>query len=475
MTTLLAMYLAAMSVFIFGLMIYQHFKGTHPLLSVRNFALVGLVVFQSGSGATHLYLMDFGVYPISDPARSGLIFSVMLTIFLAVFLLSYRVGWPAKHMAKLLPRTRFTPSSGSLLVMAVLFTGVGSVLRVLEGQSAIAGIIAALGLSLGAGAMACGLVGWVWGKSILNPVLMSIAGGVFLFNAVVSMIGGFGRRPLVAYGAALLWGLFYSRLRYMRPMAMMRFLALAAIPPVIMVALFTAARSSGERDRSVGQQISAMSQGNLKSGLQLLAGGQSTAASAMFVIERYPEQYQGTFLHSFYMVFLHPVPRVIWEDKPIPISTVIAKQANVQGVQQDALTLPPGIIGYARAEGGWFALFFYGVFFGLFMRFFDELVSRNPYTPMIVLPVGIQLGQILGLFRGEPSLFGSTYWITVLMFYVALVILSKMFEGRFVDPGEFEPLYEDDGAGYAQYADSEGYGDPVEAPAGAVEGGSARA
>jgi hypothetical protein len=441
-TTLLSLYLIALTAFIFGLMIYQHVRATHPLLSVRNFALLGLVVFQSGSGALHLWTKDYDVYPIGNPGRTGAIFCVWLTIFLALFLLSYRIGIPAKNLAKLLPRTRSRPTSASLLMMAVVFTMVATALKLLETATAALGIISALGLVVGCGAMACGLVGWVWGRNFLNPVIMSITGAIFLFNGAVSMIGGFGRRPLVAFGAALLWGLFYSKLRYMRPAAMLRWLAFASIPPIMVVAAFTAARSSGERDRTIPEQIRAMVSGDLSLGVQLLAGGQSTGPAAMFVIERYPETYQGTFLHSFWMVFLHPVPRAIWPDKPVPISTKIAAQANVQGVAVDQLTLPPGIVGYAAAEGGWIALFVYGVFFGLFMRFFDELVALNPYAPMVVLPVGTQLGQILGIFRGEPSLFGATYWMTVLILYVALVALSKLFEGRFVDTMPSEELYD---------------------------------
>lgn len=454
MTSLLALYLIALTAFIFGLIIVQHFRGTHPLLSIRNFALLGLVVFQSGSGALHLWTKNYSVYPIENPAKTGAIFCALLTAFLALFLISYRVGGPAKPLARMLPKTRVTPSSGSLMMMALLFTGCATALKVLESRVPALGILSALGIVVGSGAMACGLMGWVWGRNFLNPVIMCVTGAVFLFNGAVSVIGGsFGRRSLVAFGAALLWGLFYSKLKYMRPGAMLRWLAFASIPPVMVVALFTAARSSGDKERSLGEQVRAMASGDLSIGVQLLAGGQGTAVGAMFCIERYPEAYQGTFLHSFWMTFLHPVPRALWPAKPIPISTKIAAQANVQGVVVDELTLPPGIVGYIAAEGGLIALLVYGVFYGFFIRFFDELVALNPMSPMVVLPIGTQLGQILGLFRGELSMFGATYWMTVLIFYVALVMLSKLFEGRFVDTADLGV----DGAQYEAAAWS--YGD----------------
>src|SRR5690606_14334332 len=112
------------------------------------------------------------------------------------------------------------------------------------------------------------------------------------------------------------------------------------------------------------------------------------------------------------------VPRELWnryEDqlgpKPVPLSLLVAPQSRLPGVTYGKITLPPGVLGYARAEGGFYALLIYGVFFGQFTRFFDEIVRQNYTNPFLVLAVGCALGDLIGLARGDLAIFANFNWL----------------------------------------------------------------
>lgn len=424
-TKLLAAILGLMSIAILAKIVVDHLRGRHPLLSLRNCGLLGLVLFQSASGMTHLWTGIYRKYPVHHPEQAGLTFTVMLGAFVVLFLVFYWLGWPARKLATWTPKSQAMPSNGALLAMAIVFTVLGAGLR-LGVNIPLVGILASL-LGLGFAAISCGFVGWVWGKQLWNPVYAGMAGGLFIANALVAITGEFGRRNLVAVGAALLWGIFQSRLKYLTPMKSLQVMTALAIPPIIVVALFTAVRAAGDYSRTATQHVQAMSQGSVKTGLYDMLSGQGTAAAAFFVIERYPSSYQGGFLQTALYTFAAPIPRSWWPDKPIPLSTKIAEQARIRGVTHDRITLPPGIVGYARAEGGWIAVVVYAFFYAGLLRYFDEL-SWQAASPLVIMPVGAQLGQIIGLFRGDPALFMSAYLMTVVMSYAVCLALAKMLE-----------------------------------------------
>ena len=81
MTTLLAIYLVVISLVLVHVMFRDHRSGVCELLSCRNLALLGLILFQLSSVAYSLVASDYSKYPVNDPTKSGLIFSAMITTF----------------------------------------------------------------------------------------------------------------------------------------------------------------------------------------------------------------------------------------------------------------------------------------------------------------------------------------------------------------------------------------------------------
>ena len=113
MTTLLAMSLGLMSIALVVIMFRDHRRGNCELLSCRNMALLGLIVFQLSSCAYSLYTGDNSKYLINNPAWTGFQFVVMAAVFIVVSLWSYRRGWLVKTWARNVPTTRAMPSDTS--------------------------------------------------------------------------------------------------------------------------------------------------------------------------------------------------------------------------------------------------------------------------------------------------------------------------------------------------------------------------
>ncbi len=411
-----------------GLMLYQHWTGSHPLFSLRNISLVGFMGYQLTSAGTAMLRQDYSVFAIRDPEGAGLEFTAMALAFLVIFLVAYEIGFPAKQAAARTPMTRLNMGGSSLLLLAFALTIGAGVLR-FGVLIPYIGIIAGW-VGIGFGSVATGIVAWVWSRAWYNPVLFVTAGIVTLVNTGIAISGQFGRRQLAAIGLAFVWGAFYGRLRFQPMIVMLQTFAIVAAPAVVALALFTSVRGKGAGEVGAVEQFKMMAQGSVKEGLIDLLGGQGTGPTAMWTIENYPERFNGGPYQTITYTFTHNIPRALWEGKPEPLSKDIATNADVKGVAQENITIPPGIVGYAAAEGGLPALAAYAIFFAVILRYFDELVRRNPYTPLVVLPIACQLGQIIGLFRGDPALFINIYIYSFVGCYFTCTYLGKAIEAR---------------------------------------------
>lgn len=448
MQTLIALYLWGLSLWVLWKMLRDFQRRTHDLLSLRNFFLLGYVIFQLHSAAGSLVSDEYGKFPVTFPAYSGFIFAIWSTIFLFVFLYTYDRGWLSVRMADRLPRTSVAPGALSLLALAVLMTLLAVILRFTVTIPYIG--IVAVNVGIGASAVACGLVGWVWVRQLFNPFLMAYGGAIVMANLVNVVTGAFGRRSLIAVLGAVLWGMYYSRWRYMTVGPMLRRFAILAIIPVLVVALFSSVRSPRERGRTAGEHLQAITQGgNIATGLAALSSGQATGAGAMWALESYPERFAHRHLMTVWYFIVYPVPRAWWPDKPWPLSILTAELAMMSGMPRGVFTAPPGIVGNAAAEGGFYALIIYAVLGGMFVRFFDQLIFNSALSPFVVLPIGSALGQALGLARGETSAFAHIMVQTVVLMWLAMLLAAKFLEAtgwagaaqewRAVEVPEYEP------------------------------------
>ncbi len=426
MTKLFAIYLLFLAFLTLGIMLYQQITGKHRLLTIRNFALIGFVVFQLTGGIAPLWTTQDGRYNINW-VPTGFQYVFMSTLFLLVFFPAYHWGIGAKRLAKWTPTSSVVPGTATMLWLAALFTIMAIVLRLSVNIPYVSMIAGRMGI--GFAAVAVGFASWVWIRSMWNPVFFLWFAGILCANLALVLSQSFGRRNLIAIGAAMMWGMYYSKLRFMNPRALIIRVVIVSLPPLFLVAAFTSVRDSGDQRVSLGQQLKNITtQSNVSHGLLALAGGQDCARVSLWCIENFPERFEYDHLLAVKYFFYLPVPRAIWQDKPLPLGVRQPKLANLKGVNLDELTTGPGVIGHAAAEGGYYALIVYAIIGALFLRYFDEIVTRNTVNPLVVLPVGASLGQMVGFARGDLSLFAAAYILAVVGVYITTITLAKLLE-----------------------------------------------
>lgn len=441
MKTFLALYLLAVAAALGIKMLRDYQLGRHELLSVRNFAIVGFIVFQLTSAAMALATNDYGGFTVMKPESTGLIYCAMVTTFLLALLWAYRGGWGVKALARRLPTTWAVPGNSTLMVMAVLVTGAALVLR----HGLNIGLLTILSghAGMGVSALGAGLVGWVWGRRFLNPMFLAIGIVVIVANLLIVTTGSFGRRGIVGVGAAVLWGMYYARWRYLPTATVLTRLGLAALVPVVILALFTSVRGSARIAGHTAQEHVrlVLHEGDITYGVRLLAGGQNAGSISMWLIENYPENFEYRHLMALRYLAVFPVPRMWWPEKPLPLSNFLASMAGLPNVDTSKLKLGPGVIGTAAAEGGWYAVIVYAIAGGLFLRFFDEIVGANPDAPAVIVAVGAALGQIVGLARGSMPAMIFIAVMSVFGAMVCMLVLGKLLErtslGGRSDDGEY--------------------------------------
>ena len=430
-----ALYLWSLLLLIVVVMIRDHMRRRVDVLSWRNFFLLGLGLFQFHSGARSLWDNEFDQFPIDDPVGSGFEFILMSTVFLALFFWVYHKGWLADAAARKTPATRSSPQDTSLMFIAVAMCVLAYVSRLgltripsLQGVANIAGI--------GFAGVSAATIGWASVRHLRNPIQVVLAVALVAANMVVVLYSSFGRRPLFAVFIALIWGGYYSHLRFKSSGVMFTRVLPALLVPLLLVAVFTSVREHSFHVGSPVQVLTAMvERGSVKAGLGDLASGQATGAAAMWAIEKWPEEFETRHLFTLRYAVLMYVPRNVWPDKPYPLSTYAADYAEFKGVRlgRDGVTIPVGIVGYAAAEGGWYALFVYAAFLAMLCRYGDSMTKLHPLSPFVILPLGCQLGQILGLARGETSAFLTLLTIGVVGTYALYLIVGRLVT-LFVEP-----------------------------------------
>lgn len=428
MTVLVAIYLYALSAFLLFMMLRQFIRGESDLLSIRNFIVLGFIVFQLIGAAGAVLVGGASVFILTTPGWTSFIYAVMATIFLAVFFVTYRRSSVATWLARATPATRAVPSEPALWMLASVLLVVAAVLRFGPSTGLVHNVTSIAGISVAAAA--CGIAGWLWSRRFLNPAVLIAAAVICVAAATITMTGAFGRRGLVALGASMLWGMYYSNLRYMMPRPALTRLAIVAAFPLVFVALFSSVRDAGEHGRTAREHLEAIrANADITAGLGLLFRGQDSGTNSLWLLEQYPGgDFETRPLFTLFYLGVYMVPRDWWPNKPEPLSTLLPHMAGVHGVNRERLKLGPGIIGHAAAEGGIFALLIYAMVAGLFIRYLEELVRNNLWSPLTVVAIGSTFGQLIGMPRGETAAFTALFLIGIVSTYLIMLTIGKMIE-----------------------------------------------
>jgi hypothetical protein len=408
------------------MVLYQGLTRSVDLFSIRNIYLAGFIVYQIVSPVMALQSDFYAGFRIVDPAKAGKWMLIFNYVFVAIFLLSYHRIKLVQWLAAKFPQRSATASDSmltglafALILFAVVLRLVGVRIPILQSLS--------VNVSVALAATSCAIIGWVWAQRRLNPAVLSIAFFIISVSMVVSLTGFYSRRPLVSILAGFSWGAYHRWARFLPPGKLLLSAAPLAILAGLVVAAFTAIRSHSTGVTDAQVTLQQMKSASISKGTSDLLSGQAVGPAALWMVEKFPREVRYEHLFTFRYMAYWFVPRMLWEDKPEPLSTKVAHLAKLRGVNRDAITIPPGVVGYAAAEGGFYALVLYALFFGQFTRFFDELITLNPHNPFIILPVGCATGQFLGLARGEIAIFTNLAIVGFALTFLLIYLTSLAF------------------------------------------------
>jgi len=426
--TVILLYLLAVITVI--MILVQGLSRKVELFSVRNLYLAGFLVYHVIGPTKALLSNNFSGFTVNDPVSTGRWLLLYVWVYFIVFLLSYHrikiVRWFVSKLSGI-------PSYGSdsmFMGLAIGLVIVGVPMRVLGPSVPVIGL--QLGsISFAMAAIACALAGWVWSQRKFNVVVLSLTAVILLGCIGVSVFGVYARRPLVGVLFGFAWGAYYRWARYVAPSKLILYMIPLLAAATVVTSAFTAIRGETSKGYSTDPQavMRAMIHADVKKGGEDVASGQACAGAMMWALEQYPRYLEPKPLFSLKYMAMYFVPRQLWLDKPSPLSTKVASLAKLKRVNRDKVLIPPGVIGYAAAEGGMYALIIYALFFGQFTRFFDELVRQNPTNPFIILPTGCVIGQFLGLARGDLASFTDIIIISFVT-TMTLMFLAKLLFGK---------------------------------------------
>ncbi len=412
-----------------GLIVYQGIKKSVDLVSHRNIYLAGFIYFQIIGLATLLPTEDFRPVRLNNPRQALELYFWYTLVYLVCFFLAYHKNPISARIARFFrPRRPYVANDWLLMMVALVFLALGVFLRYFArhvGLGLLAGFVPAF-------PAACAIVAWIWGGRRFNLFVVSVGGFIFAVSAFATVWGVFGRRPLLQVCLAVVWGAYY-RMRDRLPMTK---IVLWSVPIVLvsihLLGAMTMHRGKMRSAADVGAQRAIMTRILTTSPIESYSAyfeGNNDAKFTLWALDAYPDVEKRRHLYTFYFMLIHPIPGSLWPDKPSPLSSHVASLADIEGVHHATITIPPGVLGYAAAEGGWYALILYGLFFGVFVRFFDEIARQNPGNPFLILSVGCTLGQVIGLARGDIAIFANLITLGFLAVW-GIMLLSRYLIGK---------------------------------------------
>lgn len=418
-------------------------RGVYDLVCLRNIFLIGFIIFQLVSACLTLFTENFLPYPLANPEMVSLYYGILSTVFLVVFLILYRHPLKLNRLAKFVPRTAGVPTGGKLLVLAVLVTA--SAIGIKYGLRIPFIGIAANYVGNALVASAAVVIGWYWAPRFLNPAAAIPSLALLLVNAAVAVQGSSSRRDIIAVFAGFIWGVYFSRVRFMRLRSYLPTLGAVSAVGILVVASFTSVRGSGaDRDRSPMEHLQAMLTGtDLVRGLYDLGTGQQAAGISMWIIDTHPETYPFRGPASLQYLYELPVPRLWWPDKPNPLSIEIPKMARIRGVGYGEFNVGPGVVGQSYSDFGFAAVLVYAALLAIMIRFADDLVWRSPRDVFVIAAVGSGLGQVLAIPRGDISLFTFVFIVGVTGSYVCMLVFAKVLRLEASISTELSPAHAD--------------------------------
>ncbi len=407
MTTLIGIYLSLLSFFMLWKTGSDALSGRGPLFSTRNFFVLGVLLFQSVSGAFSMFTGETERNAeLSSPLFSSVLFSVVLTLFVILFYTFYTKADWADRLALRGSCVRRT-SLGGLVVTGCVLTVLGVVLR-FAGESIP--YVAVILPQISAGCLCGGvaLIAIAWARSRFNFFIAAVLLVAGTGASAALLVGAFGRREIVGLLFAVVWALYFEKWRFLPIRWFLPRALVATVVMMVVLVLFSSSREGGARvDRSLGRQLERMVRIDPRAVQETMVSslaGQFAGGISMWITEVRLESGGYYPLHSFVYFVTHPIPRDWWEDKPVGLGLSVVSEAGVTGVSREH-SWGPGLVGHLMHDIVFLSLPLYALILGIAFRYMDSRTLYSAGDPITVVLFGSALGQVFGMARGDLGLF----------------------------------------------------------------------
>lgn len=411
-----------------GVLIASMFIGPHyralRLANLRNVFVMGFCYFQFYAIIYPLWHNDFGDYYVIEPGRAAGRFVAYSVLYLVCFFVAY--NWIFTKQSKKMRPSLFQADIPAvpLLILAVSLSLAAYFAR-FSGYVPIFGPLLNHLFSATAAMSGC-LAIYVIARNIANPVLTLPAIGIIMLSIFNTVLADFGRRGLVGILGATLWGLYFVRPQTFASKTVWLKIVPLALVAMTIIGSFSQVRT--ERD-TAGQGVYRV-QGIIKGfGWNALKSNfdvPDTGIASLWLIDSRFDHFEYRHMAGLQYFFLHFVPRTVMPNKVEPLSRRIPIEADKRGVALGIHTVGPGIVGHIAADGGFYAAAIYGVLMGIGIGWMDRLLWRNRHSTLAVAALGSSLGQVVGLSRGDSSIFMGIILIGVIGNLILMYAIDVM-------------------------------------------------
>lgn len=412
-----------------GVLIVSMFVGPHyrtlGIANLRNIFILGFCYFQFYGIIYPLWHDDFGDYYVIDASRAAGRFVAYSFLYLVSFFAAY--NWLfTKPPKRIKPPTFQADLPAVPLLIVAVAVGLGAYFARFSGYVPIFGPLLNHIFTASAAMSGC-LAVYVIVRNFANPVLTLPAIGIILLSMFNTVLADFGRRGLVGILGAAMWGLYFVRPQTFASKTVWLKLAPVALVAMTIIGSFSQVRTERDTAGQGAYRVQGIIKGLGWKALKSNFNVPDTGIASLWLIDSRFEYFEYEHMAGLQYFVLHLVPRTLMPDKAEPLSRRIPIEADRRGVALGIHTVGPGIVGHAAADGGFYAAVVYGVLMGLGLGWMDRILLRNRHSVLAVAAIGSSLGQVVGLSRGDSSIFMGIILIGVfgnlILMYVVDVFL----------------------------------------------------
>jgi hypothetical protein len=408
-----------------------YLRGKRDLMNFLNIFLLGSMLFMGLSGVAWSRLEHRAVYSTED---YNLLYVGTFVFYLMLFL-SYRyVKWPRKAAGRFF-RKWPAPSFLTYFTLALLCVACSTLALLQIPVPFLSQII--FNIAIYAGPFAVTFALMAFRRDSFNPIMLVALTLTIVAELVLSLSFGGGRRLVFSMLAAFPICLYWQWLRYKKPQIV---LPICLVFGVLLLGFNNGLQTVRHRStdaQGVSRALETLqliaSEATNISDSNLAETAQDSAEVALYTIHHFASRdanYEGQLFFGPYCILVNPIPRVFWETKPeslgYTLPNVIGKSEGLGGYGIINWGISPVAQGYH--DGGLWVVALYGFVLGLFFRWLDDWLVRQPDNPFLLGYFVATSANVAGLARGSIDVMGLQF-LGAGLTAILLVLIGRMFFG----------------------------------------------